>query len=543
LKLKKDDVLICRTNGNPNLVGRSALVAEDTEFAYASYLFKIRPKADIINSATLVAFLSSKYGRKEIDKYSMTSNQTNFSPAKFREIDIPLFSNQINNEIENLYSTAFDKLKHSENIYRQAEELLLDTIGFQNPPSLEEGKCCDISGNLNSPPLEGCPKGGVVKKRHTQNYMSLPYNLQLKERAKALRKAGMLHEVLVWNLLKKGGIEGLDFDRQKIIGNYIVDFFCAEKNVVIEIDGSSHDDKGEYDAQRDEFLKSLGLEVIHIQAKDVLQRFADVERYLRDFFTTPSACGCHPSKGGEFNSPPFTRPSNEGELASRLKEIKATNYNIKSFKESFLATGRLDAEYYQPKYEEIIAHIETFETERLNKIVSIKKSIEPGSDAYETDGIPFIRVSNLSKFGLTDTDIYLNKAKFGNLGLQPKKDTIFLSKDGSVGIAYKVEQDLDVITSGALLHLTVTNEDFLPDYVTLVLNSEVVKMQAERDAGGSIIQHWKPSEIEQVIIPKISMQTQQQISALIQDSFVLRKESERLLAEAKGMVEKEIERK
>ena len=216
--------------------------------------------------------------------------------------------------------------------------------------------------------------------------------------------------------------------------------------------------------------------------------------------------------------------------------------NIKTFKESFLGTGRLDAEYFQPKYEELIKHIETFETEKLSKIVSIKKSIEPGSDAYETDGIPFIRVSDLSKFGLTDTDIYLDKSKFGNLGLQPKKNTILLSKDGSVGIAYKIEQDLDVITSGALLHLIVTNKDFLPDYITLVLNSEVVKMQAERDAGGSIIQHWKPSEIEQVIIPKIPMPIQQQISTLIQESFALRKESERLLVDAKEMVEREIER-
>ena len=216
--------------------------------------------------------------------------------------------------------------------------------------------------------------------------------------------------------------------------------------------------------------------------------------------------------------------------------------NIKTFKESFLETGRLDAEYYQPKYEELIKHIETFETERLNKIVSIKKSIEPGSDAYEIGGIPFIRVSDLSKFGLTDTNIYLDKSKFGNLGLQPKKGTILLSKDGSVGIAYKLDHDLDIITSGALLHLTIKNNDFLPDYVTLILNSDMVKMQAERDAGGSIIQHWKPSEIEQVIIPKIPMPTQRQIAILIQESFALRKESEKLLAEAKEMVEREIEK-
>ena len=48
----------------------------------------------------------------------------------------------------------------------------------------------------NSPPLEGCPKGGVVK-RNTKNYFSLPYNPKLKERAKALRKAGNLAEVTI----------------------------------------------------------------------------------------------------------------------------------------------------------------------------------------------------------------------------------------------------------------------------------------------------------------------------------------------------------
>ena len=86
LQLKKDDVLICRTNGNPKFVGRSAIVPKDYDYAFASYLFRIRPNRKYINSATLVAFLNSKYGRFEIEKYSMVSNQANFSPAKFREI-------------------------------------------------------------------------------------------------------------------------------------------------------------------------------------------------------------------------------------------------------------------------------------------------------------------------------------------------------------------------------------------------------------------------------------------------------------------------
>lgn len=58
LELKKNDVLICRTNGNPKLVGKSALVPKDYKYAFASYLFRVRPNCEIINAATLVAFLT-----------------------------------------------------------------------------------------------------------------------------------------------------------------------------------------------------------------------------------------------------------------------------------------------------------------------------------------------------------------------------------------------------------------------------------------------------------------------------------------------------
>ncbi len=136
--------------------------------------------------------------------------------------------------------------------------------------------------NATTPPLRGTPpeEGNGDGSRFTRNYRSLPFNPRLKERAKALRKAGNLSEVLLWNQLRKGQFKGLDFDRQKIIGNYIVDFFCAEKNTVVEVDGSSHDDKADYDAQRDAFLAGLGLHVVHILDKDVKQDMAAVMGFL-----------------------------------------------------------------------------------------------------------------------------------------------------------------------------------------------------------------------------------------------------------------------
>lgn len=228
------------------------------------------------------------------------------------------------------------------------------------------------------------------------------------------------------------------------------------------------------------------------------------------------------------------------ELGLKDWQPSSESINSKSFKESFLAIGRLDAEYYQPKYEEIINHIKEKNNKQLKSIVTIEKSIEPGSVAYQEEGIPFIRVSNLSKFGLTQPDIHLSKEDYSEV-IRPKKDTILLTKDGSVGIAYKVENDLDCITSGALLHLKIKDENVQPDYLTLVLNSLIVKMQAERDAGGSIIQHWKPSEIDNVLIPIINKDTQQKISLLVQDSFHLRQQAEHFLEVAKHAVERAIE--
>lgn len=220
--------------------------------------------------------------------------------------------------------------------------------------------------------------------------------------------------------------------------------------------------------------------------------------------------------------------------------------SVLDFSKSFKRFGRLDAEYYQPKFDALFDALKKFSIKRLggnNGIVRIKKSIEPGSDAYKDEGIPFIRVRDVSKHEITSPEIYLSQDIVENVKeLFPKKDTILFSKDGSVGIAYKLEHDEDIITSGALLHLTVKNtNEVLPDYLTLVLNSPVVQMQAERDSNGAIIQHWKPSEIENVIIPVLDMDKQRALAEMVQKSFALRRQSKQLLEYAKKAVEIAIE--
>lgn len=221
------------------------------------------------------------------------------------------------------------------------------------------------------------------------------------------------------------------------------------------------------------------------------------------------------------------------------RAVECSEMNLSS---SLMDSGRLDAEYYQRKYDNLFSLLAKGKTRVLEEIVKIRKSIEPGSECYLDSGIPFYRVSNLSVQGLSVPEIFLDRKQFNDVAC-PKKDNILLSKDGSVCIAYKLQEDLDGITSGALLHLVVEDKEVLPDYLALILNSKFVKMQAERDAGGSIIRHWKVSEIERVIIPILPQDVQSAIAEKIKESFSLREEGKRLFDEAKLEVEQEIEEK
>lgn len=106
------------------------------------------------------------------------------------------------------------------------------------------------------------------------------YNKQLKLLARINRSAGNLSEVLLWHELQHSKL-GVRFTRQKPIGNYIADFYCHEKKLVLEIDGWSHDDKYEYDMARDEYMKSLGIRVLRISDKDVKHDMSNVLIWIK----------------------------------------------------------------------------------------------------------------------------------------------------------------------------------------------------------------------------------------------------------------------
>ena len=108
----------------------------------------------------------------------------------------------------------------------------------------------------------------------------IQYDPKLKMLAKKLRQNMTFSEVKLWNELKNGQMMGYDFDRQRPINKYIVDFYCKDLFFVIEIDGLTHNDEATQikDEIRQQKLESLGITFLRFDALKVVH---DIENVLR----------------------------------------------------------------------------------------------------------------------------------------------------------------------------------------------------------------------------------------------------------------------
>lgn len=108
---------------------------------------------------------------------------------------------------------------------------------------------------------------------------------EIKDRAKGLRVDQTGAEGLLWRFLRNRQLNNLKFRRQHPIGNYIVDFSCAEARVVVEIDGDTHFDQIDYDLNRTQWLAQQGLRVIRFTNQDVFDNPAEVLALIAEFCT------------------------------------------------------------------------------------------------------------------------------------------------------------------------------------------------------------------------------------------------------------------
>jgi very-short-patch-repair endonuclease len=99
------------------------------------------------------------------------------------------------------------------------------------------------------------------------------YKAQLKDKARQLRKNMTDSERVLWSRLRGKQLLGVQFYRQKPIGNYIVDFFAPRTKLVVEVDGSQHMEceHAKKDERRDQYLASVGLRVLRFNSREVLE--------------------------------------------------------------------------------------------------------------------------------------------------------------------------------------------------------------------------------------------------------------------------------
>ncbi|KQT17548.1 DNA methylase [Chryseobacterium sp. Leaf404] len=111
----------------------------------------------------------------------------------------------------------------------------------------------------------------------------LPYNPNLKILLPQKRKAGILNEVIFWKKVRAKNFHKIDFDRQRIIGNYIVDFYVKTLGLIVEIESTSHDEKDIDDGIRQDYMESLGLKVFRISDFDIKNNLSVVMKEMEDF--------------------------------------------------------------------------------------------------------------------------------------------------------------------------------------------------------------------------------------------------------------------
>lgn len=133
-----------------------------------------------------------------------------------------------------------------------------------------------------SPPFEKGGLGGI--------FPMLPYNRRLKTKARSLRTNPTDAELHLWYRLRRKQILGVQFYRQKPIGNYIADFYAPAAKLVVELDGAQHLElrQAKYDAQRTSDLQQQGLKVLRFDDRQVLLQTESVLEMIFQAMKNPS---------------------------------------------------------------------------------------------------------------------------------------------------------------------------------------------------------------------------------------------------------------
>ena len=224
----------------------------------------------------------------------------------------------------------------------------------------------------------------------------------------------------------------------------------------------------------------------------------------------------------------------------------ADGINIKSFKDSFGVTGRLDADAYQPKYDQLRGILEGYAGEVTN-IDELAGQITNGAEVreYQKEGIAYLRVGDLKGLTIDALSVVRIDPTSAEKGLEKiglRAGDVLVSRSGSLAVTAVVETEWeDALISSHLIRLRIRDARIDPYYLALFLGSVPGKMQIQQRSNGGVQPEINQPALKSIVVPISPKSVQQKIRGLILSARKLRDSANDLLSIAKRAVEIAIE--
>lgn len=211
----------------------------------------------------------------------------------------------------------------------------------------------------------------------------------------------------------------------------------------------------------------------------------------------------------------------------------------------------MDAEYYQPKYDEFFSILLATSTKKHYRVVTLGSLSEPlkyGSSSpyeYQSSGVPFLRIADLSNYEFDKSKLKFISVEDANneqSSSKVKANDILISRSGTLGLTVNIPQELEGSVYGSyFIRVRLKAMDIDPTFISLYMNSIAGQMQVEQVNTGGIQTNLTIPVIEnfKIVLPELGIQ--KRFVAVVNESMVYRKQSEQLLQIAKQAVEMAIE--
>lgn len=222
------------------------------------------------------------------------------------------------------------------------------------------------------------------------------------------------------------------------------------------------------------------------------------------------------------------------------------NTNVKSFQDSFIASGRLDAEHYQPKYDQLLDALTSY-AGGVMTIGLLAGKIANGAEVreYQTEGVAYLRVGDVKNLTIDAASVVRIAPEGAASGLEKialKAGDVLVSRSGSLAVTAVVEPEwADALISSHLIRLRITDKRIDPYYLALFLGSLPGKMQIEQRSNGGVQPEINQPALKSILVPVTPKNIQKEIRRLILSARKMRESSNHLLDVAKRAVEIAIE--